>query len=803
SQVFNNKKTKIAITLFFLSFFLFFVVYSYSLSIRKKLSVSKTSSSLTNNLPSQSNLSTQPNQSNSDFPLDKKYSFAKFNLEKTQYSANLPDYKITLSDISNLADFDKEKPFTDSQKQALINTNFFITSNLDSFYGQDPDAYTSRFDDWTDLYDTIGGSYFPSERYPENSVFVSSDFLLHVYHRLLEKEFEYIEQTRFYPALKEITDQIFDQANKDYQVAKDKSNKESLERIIAFFLVPKSIIDSAYQEFDSNKIDDQKLDTKQNILSILESQKDKIPSSAYLWAKQEMSLILDQKEMKKSPIFGKLMAEENLEFLHDYTQYGPRSHYNKNSVLRAYFRAMMWYGRTNFLTKSAGLTRDAINISYLITKTNQIKNWQKIYDPTAFFVGIGDDLGIYQYNQIITKLKLNISDLSDSEVGQVQEQAKNYSSPMIMSSAIVGDAIFDLSKEELQEKTKGFRFMGQRFTPDAFIFSSLTQGDEKPDPETGEKLPSSTTALMVMSTMGNQTARPLVDQWINQNAPQSKSILAKKLNSLTNSFTNTPEEIWTQNIYWSWLYSIKALFNYPQNLLGYPEFMKNNDWQHKSLQTALGSWTELKHDTLLYAKQSYAEYGAGGPQKDPLPVPKSYVEPNIPFLDRLLAMSQMTKQGLESKGLLETFFIGRNDDFIEAIKFFRQIAVKQLQNELISDEEFEKLRLLPGKLGYVLMPLPNETPTENHARSALIADVHTDVLKGEILYEANGIPNYIYVAIKDKNGTRLTKGLVFSYYEFTDPIGDRLTDEKWRQINYSLDKSKLPLLPQWSSELVK
>ena len=47
----------------------------------------------------------------------------------------------------------------------------------------------------------------------------------------------------------------------------------------------------------------------------------------------------------------------------------------------------------------------------------------------------------------------------------------------------------------------------------------------------------------------------------------------------------------------------------------YPAFMHNNAWTHKDLQTALGSWTELKHDTILYAKQVMAEMGGGGPEE--------------------------------------------------------------------------------------------------------------------------------------------------------------------------------------------
>ena len=68
---------------------------------------------------------------------------------------------------------------------------------------------------------------------------------------------------------------------------------------------------------------------------------------------------------------------------------------------------------------------------------------------------------------------------------------------------------------------------------------------------------------------------------------------------------------WTQNLYWSWLYSFQPIIA-PKGS-AYPPFMQTQAWTRKDLQTALGSWTELKHDTILYAKQVMAEMGGGGP----------------------------------------------------------------------------------------------------------------------------------------------------------------------------------------------
>jgi len=127
------------------------------------------------------------------------FSFAPFKLEPTQYKPAVPDYTLAAGDLSNLGAFEQaqQKPFSDGQKSAIAADNFFVAVNGEKFWQDNPDESVGRSDDWTYLYNQIGGFSDPMGRKPENSVFVSSDYLLHVYHRLLEKEFEYIEQKNF------------------------------------------------------------------------------------------------------------------------------------------------------------------------------------------------------------------------------------------------------------------------------------------------------------------------------------------------------------------------------------------------------------------------------------------------------------------------------------------------------------------------------------------------------------------------------------------------------------------------------
>lgn len=731
-----------------------------------------------------------------------KPAFAKYELEKTAVKASVPGYTLALSEISNLDSFGA---FSDGAKAGLLKNNFFIAGNSDNFYDSDAAANTRRVDDWVDLYEKIGGSWMAWERQPQNSVFITSDFLLHVYHRLIEKEFEYIEQANFYPALSEITASLLKSAAESYAKS-GADQRASYERLSSYFLVPAAILGTAaddYGQFKSqNFVADSQNDTKEAALRQAESlaAASGLSSNAGNIAKQEIELIFRADQLAISPLMGKYQAAADLSLPEDYTQFLPRSHYAKNAILRDYFRAMMWYGRMNFLLDSPDLTRDAANISVLL-KGDNFKKWESIYLPTAFFVGQSDDLGVYEYQQAMAKTGFDATGSSQA-VSRLQAELKTYKNPQIMSSAAVGEGVLDLSKEELQNKTKGFRFMGQRFTPDAFVFSTLTQGDEKPDPKTGQKLPSTPTALMIPTLMDSRVAEGLLGAWIKAEAPSSDQVIADRLTQLETYFNGLTTAQWTQNIYWSWLYTLKSVLTDNLDKNGYPMFVKSEDWDKKNLQCFLGSWTELKHDTLLYAKQSYAELGAGGEEGEPKPVPRGYVEPNVEFWDRLIALAGMSRDGLKQFGLLPDTFESRNKTLIEAAQFYRQIAVAELQNQKISDDDFEKLRLSAGRLRQILGAIGGEQLTEKDARSALIADVHTDVKKQQILYEANGLPNYIYVAVKDANGTRLTKGLVYAYYEFTAPLGKRLTDADWQTWAY-VDKAQLPAMADWSRSLIK
>ena len=74
----------------------------------------------------------------------------------------------------------------------------------------------------------------------------------------------------------------------------------------------------------------------------------------------------------------------------------------------------------------------------------------------------------------------------------------------------------------------------------------------------------------------------------------------------------------------------------------------------------------------------------------------------------------------------------------------------------------------------------------------VIADVHT--ANNLALEVGVGKAHAIYAIVEIEGKFKLTKGAIFSFYEFPWQSSDRLTDEKWQEM---LQNGKAPEQPGW------
>lgn len=622
---------------------------------------------------------------------------------------------------------------------------------------------------------------YEKARYANVPIFITSDSLLHVYHLMFDKTLRTAETEYFYPLLKTLNRALITEVDAQYQQLRGGPWEDAALRTVAFVAVAGKAADPGFP----------------------------VPAYAAELAEAELALIQAADGIWPSPLF------PGLQFGEDYTQYIPRGHYTLSEDLSAYFKSMMWYGRMTFRLQTQdpaigeAETRSALLLVRALRNT-QVESrpaldvWADLYDPTAFLVGRSDDLTVLDYIPVIDAVYGKNPPLTtladDAKLREFIAAADALPSPRILGLVIA------VTDDETQV-TKGLRFMGQRFVPDSYIFRQLiyrnvgTLSDRRGLPK----------GLDILAAMGSERAYELLDAMDETHYANYVSQM-EKMRAWTGSLT---VEDWTETVYNAWLYTFYPLLEKPAPQT--PSFMQSTAWQDKQLHTSLGSWAELRHDTILYAKQIYAELGGDWMPTPPDPLPaRGYVEPVPEFYARLAALAAMTRDGLASRSLLgaqDADSLSRIEELALALK---QMAEKELAGIPLTAEEHERIRYYGGELEHLVIASADQPENasgampymEEEPQVAVIADVATDpdpqgigIPQPVVLEVAVGRVNDLHVVvplIEDDGSIRLevAKGGIFSYYEFPWPAEDRLTDEKWRAL---LDDNAAPERPEWIS----
>jgi hypothetical protein len=603
-------------------------------------------------------------------------------------------------------------------------------------------------------------------RYMDMPIFITTDSVYHVYHLLFDKMLRDLETGYFVADLKSLSSTMLAAASAQYQSLQGSSLAEPALRNAAYFGVADRLLGLS----------------------------DAIPPEAQSLVDAELALINAANGAAVSPIWDRpdLPADEKL--IEDYSQYIPRGHYTRSEDLKMYFKAMMWYGRLTFRlnddfeTRRALLLVQALRSAAASDGTSAVTLWEAIYEPTVFIVGKADDLGYLEYGALSDQIfgpNPDPSQFADETLfAQFKQATESLPPPQINSMWV-------WIWQDTEQVTKGFRFMGQRFTLDEYVFGQLIWR-KVGTLDNPRGLPK---GLDFFAAMGSDEAYSILQdmgeyQYMNYETQMTK---------VQGEIAALETDSWTQNLYWSWLYSFQPLIA-PKGQ-AYPPFMQTQAWTRKDLQTALGSWTELKHDTILYAKQVMAEMGGGGP---PAP-PHGYVEPNPEAYARLLALAQMTYDGLQSRGLLSDLTKTNLENLISELQFLQDISQRELAGAPISDDEYWQIQYWGGTLEQFTLAAADTT--EDFARdlsdqkAALVADVATgtnDLMTLVVLEEADGQPTPIYVVLPD-SPVRIALGAVYSYYEFTVQPSDRMTDEQWQA---QVEAGTNPPQPDWTQMFI-
>jgi len=634
-------------------------------------------------------------------------------------------------------------------------------------------------------------------------IFVTSDTLLHLYHIQFDEILKGIEEREFFGKILDLSKALFDKSVEGYQNYIDSDLKEAARRNIAYLGVGLSLLQTPTEGYNGSE-DIQTVDFN-------------IPSYVNDEVEGEVAFIESQDGFHDSPLF--LYRE-------DYSQYKPRGHYTQSEKLKRYFKAMMWYGRMSFLMKGGNPhcqycdflipENDAkiqtIQASLIATALpsvtiddESLENiWTRIYKVTSFFVGTADDLTPYEYLDCIKDVfgsEFNATELAnDTKLLELKVELVQLRSPkiyggtgeiVILKSPGVPFTIEDLN--ETLDKTKGMRLMGQRFIPDSYMFQQLVFPAVDPFTGTGKPFTMNYTdggparvfprGLDVMAVLGSDRALEILE---NEGDTEYEHYY-EQLNMLQENFSSLNITEWNRNLYFSWIYTLKSLLKEYNS--SYPTFMNTIAWQDKELQTALASWSELRHDTILYGKQSYTPIKATSIEPLEKPV-VGYVEPVPEFYLRIHALTKMTRDGLTDLNVLNNTETNRLQSLEIILERLINISTKELENKELTDSDYEFIRNFGENLDSIVTGVKDKGK-----ETTIIADVHTDTNTGQVLEEGVGYVDLILVAYMTPNGNIIVgAGPVLSYYEFKHPMDDRLTDEQWTDM---LQGGQTPDRPDW------
>lgn len=501
----------------------------------------------------------------------------------------------------------------------------------------------------------------------------------------------------------------------------------------------------------------------------------------------------------------------------DFSQFKPRGHYTESEALERYFRATMWLGRIDFRlieTQQDGSSLfrrrqfDAMLALHQLVNSELATHFDRIDRAVAAFVGEPDYMVLSQVGSLLGDLgATSLSDtaaLGDEQIAQAIIDG-GYGTQRISSHIMING-----TSSGTLPLSSSFALMGQRYVLDSHVFSNVVY-DRVASGSVKRMMPNPLDAAF--AALGNDQAAELLRPEL-ESYPYAPDLAGMRL--LADSH---PAEYWQENLYNLWLGSLRTLA--PAATSGaddaseLPPVARSEAWGRRLLNTELSSWAELRHDTILYVKQSYT----GGATCE---FPDAYVDPYPEFY---AAVEAYAAKGVELATALDLAGTGaaslepRLNEYFQNLGSvagrLREMAEHERTGSPFTDEMLafinEAVVISGGGCGgpptidsgwYRKLFFEEYTALEF---DPTIADVHTQPTDeggasvGRVLHVGTGPARSMVVITEGCSGPRAYAGLAASYYERITENFERLTDEQWiTEFDDGAGPSDVP----WMSDLV-
>ena len=533
-------------------------------------------------------------------------------------------------------------------------------------------------------------------------VFVTTDAAYHAWHLVFDKILRDVEQQQLLPALEELVIGLGNDAAKQQAELAGTPLAEDADRIADLMSVV-----AAELSLESAKLSPR--------------------------ARAEKALIDAHATSATSPILGTEV---------DYSLFTPRGHYTRNEDLTRYFVAMSVLGQHAFILPDsrmgdgtvveggAGLRMALLASRLLVGHPEPETLWRQIFEPTAFLVGTSDD---YTPFELATAVEATVPGGMDAPLTATNDE----------TLATIAETLVQVRPVRIDPERPSVRLMGTRFVIDSWIL------DQMISPNVGSRADPRVlgSPLDLAAAFGSDFALAIQDaagETAHVNYPE-------QMEAMRTAIATRPEEAWGQTVYDAWLAAVEPMW-LPHGA-GFPDFMRSDAWRTKDQQTGFGSYAELKHDTILYTKQAFGDTGGGPPAR---PV-RNWVEPDPVPLQRLAAVARLTRDGLDSRGLLSAPLRQLIDSYVRMAERLAAIAADELAGAPISEKDNDWLRYI----GSVLESIWSESGDRagRYGSRSLDEDaaVIADIMRGidpqagldQVVEVGTGFIDRIYVIVPD------------------------------------------------------
>jgi hypothetical protein len=485
----------------------------------------------------------------------------------------------------------------------------------------------------------------------------------------------------------------------------------------------------------------------------------------------------------------------------DFSQFKPRGHYTDSPELERYFRAMIWLGRTDFRmleTQSDGTQvfrrrqlEAALALHALIDAALR-PNFDRIDRTVSAFVGEHDYMQLDELGSLLADLGVvssaELASVSDQRIAQAILDG-GYGTQRISSHIMIngmGGGTLPLSSS--------FALLGQRYVLDSHVFSNVVF-DRAGSGSIPRMMPNPLD--VAFAALGNDQAATLLE-------PEFALFdYAPDLAGMRVLADAHPDGFWSMNLYNQWLGALRSLSPNAAAIAepssGLPPVARSEAWGRRLLSSQLASWAELRHDTILYVKQSYT----GGNSCE---FPDAYVDPYPEFYAKVAAYAVFGKELAAELALAPHAPAALAGAITEHFELLGDVAGRlgQMAEHVLTGAPFtdDMLSFIndavavqnvcggsflsnPGWYGRLFFD-----PYSSIEFDPTIADVHTQPTDpggtpvGRVLHVGTGYARLMVVITEGCSGPRAYAGLASSYFEHVTENFERLSDEEW-----------LPLVP--------